>query len=278
MPQRCSGRRRWSAISSWVPSARNGVASASATVRSSIRPASAAAAASRSAVDLDDLDQHVELDRPVAGAAATTLDLVVERRPGWKRTAWRWPSGRVRPEPGEADDVGVAGGVLSRRRPLPPTRIGRAGPWHGGASQVGRASTVSPSRSRRIDSTNSASRALRSAAGRSGTPMAANSAGVCPAPRPELDPTAAQVVQRGDLAGQQQWVVEAGVEHERADADALGRRGRGGEATAAGSSRCRRGRRRARCRSRAPRPAGPPRRSSSDRRRGAAGRSARRVR
>ena len=51
-----------------------------------------------------------------------------------------------------------------------------------------------------------------------------------PGAEPELDATTAEVVERGHLAGQQQGVVEAGVEHERADADALRRRCRGRQA------------------------------------------------
>ena len=51
-----------------------------------------------------------------------------------------------------------------------------------------------------------------------------------PGTEAELDTAAAQAVERRHLPGDHQRVVEAGVEHERADADPFGRLRGGGQA------------------------------------------------
>ena len=111
----------------------------------------------------------------------------------------------------------------SSRRPLPPTRIG---PTPTGSSPRARRAVE-----QRADGLDEPGQVRLALGGREeGVPGGGELAGRVAGAEPELDPTAAQAVEREHLTGQEQRVVEAGVEHERSDVDALGGRGRRGEA------------------------------------------------
>ena len=177
--------------------------------------------------DVDDLDEHVDARRPIAGGRADDGDLGVEHRrlePHGVAVA----VGSVRPRPVKPTMSAWRPAWSSRSVPLPPTRIGsrrrRAGRSsgvrskcrRGGRPSRRRAGRARPRRTRRGGPCARRRQERHAGGGELGRRV--------PGAEAELDATAAQAVERGDLAGEHQRVVQAGVEHERADADALGRR------------------------------------------------------